>query len=111
VGAGVAILMAAALSCARYARFQGLAAQTGTCEGACRHYLGCKDDQSSKALRGCMADCSDIFVYQGEPDRDSLRMFESLECSAAVAFVEGEEDGHSRTAKSPRAAPGRSRAH
>jgi hypothetical protein len=91
--------MAASLSCVRYARFKG-AAQTGTCDGACRHYLACKDDRSPTSFNGCLADCRDIFIDQGEPDRDSLRLFEGLECSAAVGFVEGESDGHSRTATS-----------
>lgn len=110
MGAGAVMMMAALLSCARYARFQGLSSQTGTCDGACRHYLACKDDQSAASLRTCTAECRDVFVYEGEPDRDSLRMFESLECTAAIAYVEGEDDGHSRTATSPRSAPGRSRA-
>jgi hypothetical protein len=97
---GAAIAMVASLSCVRYARLKGTASQTGTCDGACRHYLACKDDQSPESLHGCVADCRDIFVDQGKPDRDSLRLFEGLECSAAVGYVEGESDGHSQTATS-----------
>jgi uncharacterized protein YcfJ len=98
LGIGAAIAMAASLSCVRYARFQGVASQTGTCDGACGHYLACKDDQRPESLRSCQAGCRDIFVDHGEPDRDSLRLFEGLECSAAVGFVEGDSRGHSQTA-------------
>jgi hypothetical protein len=100
-------LMAASLSCVRYARFQGFSSQTGTCEGACRHYVSCKDDERPEAFRGCMSDCGEIFVYDGEADRDSLRAFEGLECSDAIAFVDGDEDGRDRTAT--RRAPARVR--
>jgi hypothetical protein len=87
-----AALMAATLSCVRYGRFTGFSTRGGTCDGACQHYLSCKDDERPEAFRACVADCRDIFVYQGEPDRESLRTFEGLECKDAIAYVEGDDD-------------------
>ena len=108
---GVAILatlMVATLSCVRHGRFNGFSSRTGTCDGACQHYLSCKEDERPDSLSACVAECRDIFVYQGEPDRESLRTFESLECKDAVAYVEGDDDGRRPTAKSRSRAPGRS---
>ena len=111
VGGVIAVgLMAASLSCVRYARFQGFSTQTGTCEGACRHYLSCKDDDHAEASRRCVADCGEIFVHDGEPDRESLRAFEALECSDAIAFVDGDEEGRDRTATTRPPGKGRSQA-
>ncbi len=110
---GVAIgaaLMVATLSCVRYARFNGFSSRTGTCDGACQRYLSCKDDDRPDSFRSCVAECRDIFVYQGEPDRDSLRTFEGLECKDAIAYVEGDDDGRRPTAKSRSRASGRSHA-
>jgi len=103
-------MVVASLSCVRFGQMRRFSSQTGTCDGACRHYLDCKDDSADTSLRTCMAECSDIFVHEGEPDRDSLRVFESLECEAAVGFVEGNDDGRSRTATSRSQAKGRSQA-
>jgi len=100
--------MAASLSCVRYGRFTGFSTTSGTCDGACQHYLSCKDDERPESFRTCVADCRDIFVYQGEPDRESLRTFESLECKDAVAYVEGDDDGRRPTATSRQQGPGRS---
>jgi hypothetical protein len=57
---------------------------TGTCEGACSHYVACKN---GKADRGrCLSECPDVFA-----DRDSLMAFESLSCPNAVEYVDGSQ--------------------
>jgi hypothetical protein len=55
---------------------------TGTCEGACDHYVSCKSGKADK--RRCQNECPDVFA-----DRDSLMAFESLSCSNAVEYVDG----------------------
>ena len=62
----------------------------GTCHGACDHYLGCKGDERAESRETCLADCREIFVSDGTPDRASLNEFEMLECEKAVAFVDGD---------------------
>ncbi|HVV84383.1 MAG TPA: hypothetical protein VHE35_15050 [Kofleriaceae bacterium] len=59
---------------------------TGTCAGACDHYLGCRReaDRDGSVRRACQAECPDVFT-----DRDSLMAFESLSCPDTVEFVEG----------------------
>lgn len=61
---------------------------TGTCEGACSHYLACKAEREEPAredgYRVCVAECAEVFS-----SAESLRAFESLGCDDTVAFVEG----------------------
>ncbi len=57
---------------------------TGTCEGACEHYLGCRGGYDDESLAVCVEECGGVFS-----DSESLRAYESLECEAAVSFVEG----------------------
>ena len=61
---------------------------TGTCEGACDHYISCKSGKADR--KRCQAECPDVFE-----DRDSLMAFESLSCSNGDEYVDG---------KSPQAA-------
>lgn len=60
---------------------------TGTCEGACDHYLACKRNGEAAARTACVSECRDVFQ-----DAESLRAFESLECRDAVEYVEGDTD-------------------
>jgi hypothetical protein len=55
---------------------------TGTCEGACDHYLECKHGHAD--LARCRRECPDVFS-----DRDSLMAFESLSCQNTIEFVDG----------------------
>jgi hypothetical protein len=55
---------------------------TGTCEGACDHYISCKSGKGDKTR--CRSECPDVFA-----DRDSLMAFESLSCTDAVEYVDG----------------------
>lgn len=57
---------------------------TGTCEGACAHYLECKPGHPSHDGDRCRAECPGVFQ-----DPDSLMAFESLSCKDAVEFVDG----------------------
>jgi hypothetical protein len=57
---------------------------TGTCEGACDHYVGCKPGHPQADADRCRTECPDVFA-----DTDSLMMFESLSCEDAVEFVDG----------------------
>jgi hypothetical protein len=67
---------------------------TGTCAGACDHYVDCKGDRSAKDDRArCEADCPNVFE-----DARSLAAFESLSCAKTLEFVDG---------RSPRSATSR----
>jgi hypothetical protein len=57
---------------------------TGTCSGACAHYVQCKPGHADAARDRCLAECPDVFS-----DRDSLMAYESLACDDAVEFVDG----------------------
>jgi hypothetical protein len=61
---------------------------TGTCEGACDHYLECKGSHDPSARGACVQDCDQVFQ-----DRESIRAFESLECPDTIEYVEG-SSGH-----------------
>jgi hypothetical protein len=55
---------------------------TGTCEGACAHYVACKGGKADGAK--CRTECPEVFA-----DRDSLMAFESLTCKNAIEYVDG----------------------
>ncbi|HEX3476757.1 MAG TPA: hypothetical protein VHT91_17140 [Kofleriaceae bacterium] len=57
---------------------------TGTCNGACDHYVECKPGHASADRNRCLAECPDVFS-----DRDSLMTYESLACDDAVEYVDG----------------------
>jgi hypothetical protein len=89
--AGLCVLTTCLLaSCLRAGQGSQSDRDDGTCYGACDHYLGCKGDEREESRDTCLSECREIFVTNGQPDRQSLRMFEDLECDAAVAFVDGE---------------------
>ena len=57
---------------------------TGTCEGACDHYLACKRSDSAVMRTACVDECGEVLQ-----DPESLRAFESLECQDTIEYVEG----------------------
>ena len=57
---------------------------TGTCEGACAHYVACKPGHPEADRQRCHAECPEVFS-----DRDSLMGYESLSCTDAVEYVDG----------------------
>ncbi len=93
------LLLAACVRSGQGGRSDG---DDGTCYGACEHYLGCKGDERQEARATCLTECREIFVQDGKPDRQSLRMFENLKCDAAVAFVDGEPKARRSAATEPR---------
>jgi len=59
---------------------------TGTCQGACAHYVACKPGHSADARGQCEAECPQVFA-----DPDSLMEFELLTCADAVEYIDGVE--------------------
>ena len=57
---------------------------TGTCDGACAHYVQCKPGHQEADRNRCRVECPGVFS-----DRDSLMAYESLSCDDAVEFVAG----------------------
>src|SRR5262245_26552357 len=57
---------------------------TGTCQGACDHYIECKPGHTDADRARCETECPGVFS-----DRDSLMAFESLSCKNAVEYVDG----------------------
>jgi len=57
---------------------------TGTCDGACAHYVQCKTGHAQADGARCLAECPEVFS-----DRDSLMTYESLACADAVEYVDG----------------------
>jgi len=109
IGAAVVFLALISLSCAHYGRHRRTSELTGTCDGACRHYVECKNDGTAGPFQRCVAECREIFTYNGKTDQDSLLAFEGLDCEATVAFVDGTGKGRDRTATSGRTLKVRSR--
>ena len=57
---------------------------TGTCSGACDHYIECKPGHADRDRATCNSECPEVFS-----DRDSLMAYESLSCKDAVEYVDG----------------------
>jgi len=57
---------------------------TGTCEGACEHYVECKPGHPKAAEQRCRTECPEVFT-----DEDALRGFESLSCKDTLEYVDG----------------------
>ncbi len=61
---------------------------TGTCRGACSHYLSCKERRGHEVTEetrlACRTECREVF---GSPE--TIRAFEGLSCEETLAFVEG----------------------
>jgi hypothetical protein len=75
---------------------------TGSCEGACDHYLSCKSSESAAAHDACVTECEEIYE-----DPFTLAHFESLECVEAIQFVEGPSGrGPGTTVAQPVGGPG-----
>lgn len=84
----LSLLVLAGASCLGRSSFVKHRRLTGTCTGACDHYLSCKQQQGTRVVdddyQACELECQDVFSSD-----DSLRAFESLSCDDAVAYVEG----------------------
>lgn len=71
---------------------------TGTCGGACDHYVDCRGgpDRDGSIRRACLTECPGVFG-----DQESIMAFESLSCPDTVEFVEG----HGRHPPGSRSSP------
>jgi hypothetical protein len=58
---------------------------TGTCEGACAHYVQCKPGHRDVDRNQCALECPEVLS-----DRDSLMAYESLACDDAVEYIDGQ---------------------
>src|SRR5689334_3354828 len=54
-----------------------------TCEGACRHYLGCKGLHDATSWTICTTRCEEEQIHP-----DYLAQYQTLECSTAVRVVD-----------------------
>jgi hypothetical protein len=75
-------------------RLRGQRELTGTCDGACAHYIECKPGHPEPDRARCTQECPEVFS-----DRDSIMGYESLSCPDAVEYVDGSAK---KTAGSPR---------
>ena len=57
---------------------------TGTCDGACAHYIACKPGHPEADRATCLTECPQVFS-----DRDSIMGYESLACPDAVEYIDG----------------------
>jgi hypothetical protein len=73
---------------------------TGTCNGACAHYVQCKAGASDADMDRCTQECPDVFS-----DRESLMGFESLACPDAVEYVDGTSKRTASTPSAPEPTP------
>ena len=79
LGLGIALLIASCIV-KRFTTPQ----LTGTCDGACAHYIECKAGHPEADRTRCRAECPDVFT-----DRDSIMGYESLSCKDAVEYIDG----------------------
>jgi hypothetical protein len=79
----IGLALAAALASCVMRRVTG-PRLTGTCEGACDHYVECKPSHMMSDGERCRAECPGVFS-----DRDSLMAYESLSCPDAVEYIDG----------------------
>ena len=67
---------------------------TGTCHGACDHYIECKPGHTDVDRQRCETECPGVFS-----DRDSLMAYESLSCKNAVEYVDGTQPKAANTSR------------
>ena len=81
------LLLAMALATSSCALIRSLTGNrvTGTCDGACAHYIDCKPGATVADRQRCDLECPQVFA-----DRSSLSMFERLTCPDAVSYVDGD---------------------
>lgn len=81
-------LIALSVSCVRYGpRYRYVTQTTGTCPGACSHYLTCRGTPEDQQAYGrCVQECREIY----EDNPQTLATYERLSCEDAVAFIEGD---------------------
>jgi hypothetical protein len=89
---GIAIFVfALVLASCMVKRFSTAPQLTGTCSGACDHYIECKSGHLEVDRSKCQTECPNVFG-----DRDSLMAYESLQCKDAVEYVDGNKQRSSQ---------------
>ena len=83
LGLGLALALALSMLGCIVRHFTG-PQLTGTCDGACAHYVQCKPGHADADRSRCLAECPGVFS-----DSDSLMAYESLACDDAVEYVDG----------------------
>lgn len=91
-GLALGLLLALVMTSCIVKRFTG-PTLTGTCDGACNHYVECKPGHIPADGLRCRQECPDVFS-----DRDSIMGYESLSCPDAVEYIDG---AASKTAATP----------
>ena len=81
----IALIAAASIAGCIVRHVPGTTRATGTCAGACDHYVACKPGHSDADRDRCRNECPQVFA-----DRDSLTAFEGLGCEDTVTFVDGD---------------------
>jgi hypothetical protein len=82
-GVILGLVVASALASCIVRRFTGPTV-TGTCNGACDHYVECKPGHLQADSQRCRAECPEVFS-----DREALAEFERMTCKDAVEYVDG----------------------
>jgi hypothetical protein len=80
------LLVVFSTSCIRYVGRRQRPKPTGTCPGACSHYVQCKGTRDHRTYDSCVQECREI--YDDSPQ--ALASYERLACEDAVAFIEGD---------------------
>jgi len=62
--------------------------QAGTCDGVCRHYLGCKQIGDPAAYQQCSIECSQYGASQPQ-----MASYEQTDCASAISIIEGQAQG------------------
>lgn len=83
------VLALAVTSCVKRQTVR-LSSAGGTCEGACSHYMSCKNADDPTLYRSCVLECRDIYATDGVEDAGTLGELERLDCEATLGFVEGD---------------------
>lgn len=86
------ILLAFAAVATGCVKKQTMATQSysGSCEGACRHYVVCKSEDDGRIYRACVRECRIIFAEDGVEDQGTLGELERLDCEEVLGFIEGD---------------------
>lgn len=62
---------------------------SGSCAGACSHYISCSGKDSKEVYAACFRECRFAYSDRGNEDKRTLGHIESFDCAEIVSFVEG----------------------
>jgi hypothetical protein len=81
----IALALAGTLTGCIVRHVAGESRVTGTCDGACDHYVECRPGHAPADRERCLHECPEVLS-----DRDALVSFELLECDEVLSFVDGD---------------------